>query len=83
MLKVDPSSEQPFSASSALRNITDIPAVSRLDLSENGSLSLAPDFHHGLLEQSASVDRLGIALRIVLLRARPFPFELLMTLFEQ
>ena len=31
------------------RKITDIPAILRLDLTKNGSLSLAVDFHHGLL----------------------------------
>ena len=31
------------------RNITDIPPVFRLDLAKNDSLSLTPDFYHGLL----------------------------------
>jgi len=50
-VKVEPCCERPFSASSALQDldITDIPAILRLDLAGNGSLSLAADFHHGLL----------------------------------
>ncbi len=35
------------------RNIPDIPTVSRLDPAKNDSLSLAPDFYHGLLGYAA------------------------------
>jgi hypothetical protein len=41
------------------RNITDIPTISRLDLAKNDSLSLAPDFYHGLLgHQGRALQRL-------------------------